>query len=160
MKKVFILLIFFMFACSLDYQMPKNKNSEKISKNQLSGDQSILEQKPINPKCEDIPAVKIFQVFDDYALAYACDARYYYLYGDIGCQVGMVVYVPRYEGDILYNEKIIKPIEGMCISFDGIYTYETIDKFIRTIPKIKMINSQISKHKYQNWLDKQQTKFN
>lgn len=106
-----------------------------------------------NEKCEDIPAVQVFQVLDDYALANVCKKREYS--DDYSC-LGMTVYVLKNKDELLYDDKIIEPKEGQCISFSGTYKYEAKSKVIKTVPKMKMIDAEISNPEYDRWLKEQE----
>lgn len=91
-----------------------------------------------NENCEEIAAVKIFQVLDTFALALSCQENYSYSNG-LSCY-GLTVYVPKEEGKIYYDNQIIKPKAGKCISFDSTYQYESKDGNIHTVPILKFIN--------------------
>lgn len=92
-----------------------------------------------NEKCEEIAAVKIFQVLDTFALASSCREDYSYSNG-LSCY-GLTVYIPKEEKKIYYDNQIIKPKTGKCISFDSTYQYEAKDGNIRTVPILKFIDN-------------------
>lgn len=98
-----------------------------------------------NEKCEDIPAVKVSQVLSNYVLA------------DV-VKTGtdrVIVAVPKSKGESYYNDKIIEPKEGQCISFSGTYKYRANDEQTRTVPKIKMVDAEVPNPEYEEWLKEQ-----
>ena len=94
-----------------------------------------------NEKCENIPAVEIFQVTDKFALASACEyLPYSENYSQNFSCTGMTVYVAKTADDLFYDELILEPPRGKCISFSGTYQYETNFGTVKTIPVLKMID--------------------
>jgi len=108
-----------------------------------------------NEKCENIPAVRIFQVLDNFALAFTCEKSEYR--DNYSC-LGMTVYVPKDKNDLLYDDKIIKPKDGQCISFNGTYKYDTKGDRGKTVPKLKMVDAEIPNPEYIKWEKTQQEK--
>ena len=99
---------------------------------------SVRTPKPIrNPKCADIQKYRIFQVIDDGALAFACDSQY----GNELCS-GMVAYIPKMIDSNYYDELIVEPVGGQCISYEGVYKYSTKDGYNKTVPILKFITEQ------------------
>lgn len=108
-----------------------------------------------NEKCEDVPAVKIFQVLDDYALADTCEKSSYT--EKYSCY-GMTVYVQKGKNELFYDNKIIEPKGDQCISYSGTYKYESQNGAQHTVPKIKIINAEIPNPAYQKWENEQKKK--
>ena len=106
-----------------------------------------------NEKCEDVPAVKIFQVLDNFALAFVCES-----YSDSDSCFGMTVYVPKKKDSMFYDGKIIRPEDGECISFNGTYKYQSKDGMQHTVPKIKMADAEFPNPEYEQWEKEQQEK--
>ncbi|MBQ8346930.1 MAG: hypothetical protein IJY17_04945 [Alphaproteobacteria bacterium] len=129
MKKPLFFIYLILCSCSqfntLSQPFTKNENCEEIAATK-------------NENCEEIAAVKIFQVLDTFALALSCQENYSYSNG-LSCY-GLTVYVPKEEGKIYYDNQIIKPKAGKCISFDSTYQYESKDGNIHTVPILKFIN--------------------
>ena len=119
----------------------KNSKAKKVSKGpKESYVKKVKKELVLNEKCEDIPAVKIFQVLDKFALANACETNEYDK--DLTC-FGLTVYVPKKEGKIYYDDQIIKPSKKQCISFEETYQYEAGRgefKRMKTVPVLKIIN--------------------
>ena len=144
MKKIFLLL------CILPLLAGCVKNS---------GTSSIFSTEPAqtirNEKCEDIPAVKIFQVLDDFSLANTCDSAKYT--EGLHC-FGYTVYVPKEKGELYFDDKVIKPKDGQCISYSGTYQYEAKNGSEKTVPKVKIVNSEVPNPEYKKWLKEQETR--
>ncbi len=102
-----------------------------------------------NQKCENVPAVKVFQVLDTFALATAC--KYSEYTNNLMCW-GHTVYINKEKDKIYYDDQIIKPEDGKCIVYYGTYKYESKDKIIRTIPKIKFVKAEIENPEYKKYL--------
>lgn len=113
---------------------------------------NIPEKTIKNEKCENIPAVKIFQVMDDFALAWTCDSEEDT--DGLHC-LGYTVYVPKEKGQLYFDDKVVTPGKGKCISFNSVYSYEDIFEGRRTIPVIKMINAEVPNPAYKKWQDEQ-----
>lgn len=100
-----------------------------------------------NEKCEDIVAVKVFQVLDNFSLAHVCETSPYIK--DLLC-FGHTVYVPKEKDKIYFDDQIIKPQPGKCFSFIGVYKYKSQNGFNHTIPKIELIEDEILNPEYAN----------
>ncbi len=143
MKKFFFLFVLFLSSCSIfqNYQGTENndKNSSQPAKNADAA--ANVSNKPFSPnkKCEDFPAVKVFQVLDEFSLGFACktfDAK------DLFC-VGFTVYIPKEKGKIYYDDQIIEPPTGKCFVFNDTYRYETRNGMLKTIPVVSFENKTI-----------------
>lgn len=166
MKKISLLLALFLSSCSLfqNYQGTEsndidNENTQtdlSPTENADTDDDQISSKSAkdtaihvsnrtvsLNEKCEDFPAVKIFQVLDDFSLGFACktfDAK------DLFC-LGFTVYIPKENGKIYYDDQIIKPSAGKCFVFNDTYRYETRNGTLKTIPVISFENKTIETEK-------------
>ena len=58
-----------------------------------------------NPKCEDIPALEVFQVLDKFVLANTCENKSYGMF----CSFP-VVYVEKEKGKIYYDDQKIQQL--------------------------------------------------
>ncbi len=109
-----------------------------------------------NEKCEnDVSAIKIFQVVDDFALATTCEYGEYT--NDLHC-FGYTVYIPKEKGQLYFDGKVIKPKDGQCISYSGTYQYEAKNGSEKTVPKVKMIDAEVPNPEYKKWLKEQEKK--
>jgi len=88
---------------------------------------ATLEQ---NPKCENITEVQVLQTLDDGALALNCDQSI----GD-SC-FGMVVFIPKQQGELLYDKKKISAPQGKCFVFNDVYSYINKEGDGKTVPTI------------------------
>lgn len=131
MKKLVLILPIIMCGCANHSKMFDPAPSKTI----------------INSKCEDIQSYRVIQVLDKGALALACDSEY-------GC-AGMVVFVPNGKDEMLYDDKIIKPEFEKCIAYSGVYKYENRQEMLKTVPKLKFIDSEVSNPEYDRWLKEQ-----
>lgn len=136
---IFLFCIIFLSACA------KNNIISRL-------DSNIPPQTIQNTQCEDIPAVEIFQVLDTFSLARACEISD--ITGNFHC-FGHIVYVPKEKNKIYFDEQIIEPVEGKCISYSGVYKYQSANKVQRTVPKLKFINSDIENPAYVQYLKEQ-----
>lgn len=112
-----------------------------------------------NPECKDIDVIDVMQVLDNFILGEVCE-EYSSHYGDDKyCKLENehYVYLAKKKGEIYYDNQKIKVPEGKCITYVGSYTYRTKGGFDRTVPKIKMIDSEIPNPEYQKW-EKEQSK--
>lgn len=135
MKKFLILSVLATCSCSII-----NGNEFDAATVYTPPAKKVKKELVLNEQCEDIPAVKIFQVLDKFALADACETNEYDK--DLTC-FGLTVYVPKKEGKIYYDDQIIKPSKKQCISFEGTYQYEAGRgefKRMKTVPVLKIIN--------------------
>lgn len=98
-----------------------------------------------NTRCENIVAIKIFQVLDNYSLAHVCEEVSYS--DDLSCY-GHTVYISKNKNELHFDDKIIKPQEGKCFSYNGVYKYEAMNGMSHTVPKIKFIDSKIKNPAY------------
>lgn len=98
-----------------------------------------------NPKCQPFDTIKVFQVLDDFALALQCDGEY--------C-TGPVVYIPKENNRLYYDEQKINPPQNKCFSFSGTYQYENKENLMKTVPKITLINAMTTNPKYTEWKKK------
>ena len=121
----------------------------------VSASGNIPEKTIKNEKCENIPAVRIFQVMDDFALAWTCNSAKYT--DDLYC-FGYEVYIPKEKGQLYFDDKVVTPGKGKCISFNSVYSYEDILEGRRTIPMIKMIDAEVPNPEYKKWLKEQEKK--
>lgn len=121
MKKILLFLPFIACACTQQEVVQRiSAPSETIR----------------NEKCADIQKYKVFQVMNDGALAFACEATY----GVETC-LGLVAYIPKKKGKIYYDDMIVEPSDGQCISYEGTYQYPIKGGLYKTVPKLKFIGS-------------------
>jgi hypothetical protein len=119
MKKILLFLPFIACACT---------QQEVIQRVRAPSETSI------NEKCAEIQKYKIFQVMNDGALAFACETQY----GVETC-LGLVAYIPKKKGQIYYDDMIIEPPSGQCITYAGVYRYAIKNGLYKTVPKLKLI---------------------
>lgn len=103
---------------------------------------SLFSRTVKNEKCEDIEAVKVFQVTKDFSLGNVCEESSY----GISC-FGHVVYIPKEKGKLYYDDQIIKPESGKCFSYSSTYQYEDCIGYLcrqRTVPVIEFVDEEIS----------------
>ena len=81
-----------------------------------------------NTDCTEFNTIKIFQTFDDFALANVCDR------GDTRYCSGMTVVIPKKWGLKFWDDKVITPPNGKCFTYDGIYKYKTKLNDLKTVP--------------------------
>lgn len=112
-----------------------------------------------NSQCENIAAIKIFQVLDDFALARTCLK---YNCRDVYFENNYIVSLPKEKNQIYYDDQIIKTEKGKCASYFGTYEYESEDEKdrirIRTVPKIKYIDKKIENPEYQKYQEEKELK--
>ena len=120
MKKILLFFPFVLCAC-IQQQGTQSLSASSDSMN--------------DEHCADIQEYKIFQVIEDGSLASACEADY----DDEICN-GLVVYIPKKEGQIYYDEMIIESDYNQCITYEGTYRYLTKNDSIKTVPKIKFVD--------------------
>ncbi len=128
MKKLFLILPVLLFGC--------------VEMSKISAPSETIE----NDKCVESQTYKVFQVFDSGALASECK----YEYGVEACY-GLTVFVPTQKGEELYDDKIIKPSDGKCIIYNGVYKYTSKGAGDKTVPKLKIIDSKIPNPAYIEW---------
>lgn len=128
MKKMVSLLSLIICACT-------PRASSQTGSLSLEAEKIGQLSEPIhNEKCADIQKYKIFQVMSDGALAFACETKF----GEEAC-FGLVAYAPKKKGLSYYDEMIVEPVKGQCISYDGVFQYPTKNGFHKTVPKLKFI---------------------
>jgi len=135
MKKLIIILLVIIFGCntiktSSDVQSENNEPPKTIRNN----------------KCESINSFQVFQVLDYYVLANVCDD-----YSSNYCY-GHVVYIQREKGKIYYDDQRINVQLGECPIYVGTFQYVTRDGLVKTVPKVKFINSEIPNPEYNKWM--------
>ncbi|MBQ4472168.1 MAG: hypothetical protein II942_02870 [Alphaproteobacteria bacterium] len=115
-----------------------------------------------NEKCEDIPAIRVFQVLDKSILARACEYGKYT--GDLFCD-GYVIYMKKEKGKIYYDDLKIEPKNNECFMYVDSYTYETqqynkdtksFEK--KTVPVAKIVDAEVPNPEYDKWLKEQEKK--
>jgi len=99
-----------------------------------------------NNKCENIVSFQVFQVLNNYVLANVCDD-----YSGNYCY-GHVVYIQRERGKIYYDDQRINVQHGECPIYIGTFQYVTRDGMVKTVPKVKIIDSEIPNPEYNNWI--------
>jgi len=114
MKKLFLILSIILVGC-------------------VDGHMSSLSHvsKERNKKCADIKEVKVFQVFEDGALASVCENSY-----STYCS-GMTVVVLRERGEDLWDDKRVKASKDKCFVYDGTYKYESKGAGNKTVPILR-----------------------
>ena len=115
MKKIFIILLLFICGCE------------------------TIQITARNPKCEDIKSFKVFQVLDNYVLAFACS-------NDSDLCLGHVVCFPKKKDKIYYDDQMIKVNDDECAIYTGTYQYQTKEGY-KTVPIVKIIDSRITDSK-------------
>ena len=105
-----------------------------------------------NPKCENIPAVEVFQVLDKFVLANACEAKY----GDICFFRKHVVYLAKEKDKIYYDDQKIVPSSDQCFEYVGTYKYTTKAESEKVVPKAKLVSSRIANPEYDSWKKEQE----
>lgn len=93
-----------------------------------------------NPDCENVKALKVFQVLDSFVLANVCESKY-----SRYC-LGHVVYIPKAADEIYYDDQKIIINKNECVIYTGTFRYETREGF-KTVPVAKIANSQVTNEK-------------
>lgn len=93
-----------------------------------------------NPDCEEVSQFRVFQVLDDFALAYACENTSYDR-PDTFCH-GHTVYLPREPSKIYYDDQIIKSPPDKCVVYVGTYRIERRYDY-KTVPVVKFVDARI-----------------
>lgn len=127
MKKIFLLLPLIVCGCAEQTLIQTDGSSVAAQRISHSSDLNRSE------KCADIQKYKIFQVLNDGALAFACEIKY----GQEIC-LGLVAYIPKNKGSDYYDDMIIEPTGGQCITYDGVFKYSTKGGY-KTVPKLKFV---------------------
>lgn len=96
-----------------------------------------------NTKCEDIKSFKVFQVLDKFVLASVCEDS------DTSYCLGHTVYIEKEKEKIYFDDQIIKVKSDECAIFIGTYKYKTQNGIFRTVPKVKIIDSQVPNPEYE-----------
>ncbi len=104
-----------------------------------------------NPKCEDIPALEVFQVLDKFVLANTCENKSYGMF----CSFP-VVYVEKEKGKIYYDDQKIIPSADQCFEYVGTYKYTTKAESEKVVPKAKLVSSKIANPEYELWKKEQE----
>ena len=104
-----------------------------------------------NPKCEDIPALEVFQVLDKFVLANTCENKSYGMF----CSFP-VVYVEKEKGKIYYDDQKIIPSADQCFEYVGTYKYTTKAESEKVVPKAKLVSSRIANPEYDSWKKEQE----
>lgn len=107
-----------------------------------------------NPKCENIPALEVFQVLDKFVLADACEEEF----GDICFKHTHVVYVEKEKDKIYYDDQKIIPSSGQCFEYVGTYKYTTRTEANKVVPKAKLVSATVPSPEYENWKKEQENK--
>lgn len=105
-----------------------------------------------NPKCENIPAVEVFQVLDKFVLANACEENF----GDICFSRKHVVYLAKEKDKIYYDDQKIIPSADQCFEYVGTYKYTTRAESEKVVPKAKLVSSKIANPEYESWKKEQE----
>lgn len=117
MKKTILLLILLLCGCT---ELAPTANFTMGKK---------LER---NPDCMSMYRFKVFQVLgDNYALAKECkpdDDNYYF---------GAVVLLTPQKGVDYYDDMFVGLPKDKCAVQDGVYSYETTNNSLKTVPRIK-----------------------
>ena len=131
MKKIFIVLLIFSFACETTSTTSTIENQVKKSSKTIR-----------NPSCEDITSFQVFQVLDNFVLATVCQ------YMEYQHCLGHTVYFQKEKGKgkIYFDDQIIKVKDNECVIFTGTYRYKTQSGY-KTVPIVKIIDSQIPNEK-------------
>jgi len=107
-----------------------------------------------NPKCENIPALEVFQVLDNFVLTNTCEEKSYGTF----CSFP-VVYVEKEKGKIYFDDQKIIPSTDQCFEYVGTYKYTTRAEANKVVPKAKLVPSRIPNPEYEVW-KKEQEKMN
>ena len=113
MKKTLILFALFLSACVVDSEPQSTTQTKKPMANTL---------------CADFKKVKVFQTFDNGALASVCKN------GNTDNCYGMTVVIPKKWDLKLWDEKIVTPPEGKCFVYKDTIEYETKGNDTKTVP--------------------------
>jgi hypothetical protein len=105
-----------------------------------------------NPKCENVAALRVFQVLDKFVLAETCDAT------DERYCFGHTVYFAKEKDKIYYDEQKIVPAEDQCFEYVGTYKYTTRAESNKVVPKAKLVSSRIANPEYEIWKKEQANK--
>lgn len=106
-----------------------------------------------NPKCENIPALEVFQVLDKFVLANTCEDRSYGMF----CSFP-VVYVEKEKGKIYYDDQKIIPSSDQCFEYVGTYKYTTRAEANKVVPKAKLVSATVPNPEYEIWKKEQENK--
>lgn len=104
-----------------------------------------------NPKCENVAALKVFQVLDKFVLAEVCDET------DSNFCFGHIVYLAKEKDKIYYDDQKIIPASDQCFEYVGTYRYTTTANTNKVVPKAKLVSSRIANPEYEIWKKDQQT---
>lgn len=95
-----------------------------------------------NTKCEDVKSFKVFQVLDNFVLANVCRD------GDDEYCFGHVVYIQKEKNKIYFDDQKINLRRDECAIYIGTYKYEAKNGLLKTVPKVKIISSQVPNPEY------------
>jgi hypothetical protein len=132
-KILIIVLLIFIFGCGI-IQTHNQKTASEIT--QTSNNKTMR-----NPKCEEVKSFRVFQVLDSFVLANVCKDD------DDGLCLGHTVYFYKEKGKIYFDDQRIKVKDNECAIYTGTYQYQTNDGRRRTVPIVKIIDSQIQNSK-------------
>ena len=141
MKRLLFVALFFVSGCSLT-------------------DEMIAPSKTIrNPACRDIDVVDVSQVFDNFILGDVCEEYSHYSWGERYCKYENRhgVYLQKENEKIYYDNQKIKVEPGKCVAYTGTYTHK-LWSGSETVPKVKIIDSEIPNPEYQTWEKRQAEK--
>ena len=104
-----------------------------------------------NPKCENIPALEVFQVLDNFVLTNTCEEKSYGTF----CSFP-VVYVEKEKDKIYFDDQKIIPSTDQCFEYVGTYKYTTRAEANKVVPKAKLVPSRIPNPEYEVWKREQE----
>ncbi len=86
-------------------------------------------------KCENIVGIRLYQIFNTFAMGQTCISDH----KNFSCTSGQTVYVPKNEGKSYKYDDIILPQSGECFAYDGTFHYYSKGNIARTAPSVKLI---------------------
>lgn len=105
-----------------------------------------------NPKCENVAALRVFQVLDKFVLAETCDET------DSRFCFGHTVYMAKEKDKIYYDDQKIIPSSEQCFSYVGTYQYTTRAEANKVVPKAKLVSATVPNPEYEIWKKEQENK--
>ena len=115
---------------------------------------TIPPEKIRNPKCSYFgdERFEILQTlsYRGGALAHLCEYKY-----GMSCWPGMLVFLVKPDDVMFYDDKIIYVNSDKCLMIDGVYEYTTKENVLKTVPKLKLVESYIANPDYLEWQEKQ-----
>ena len=159
MKKLFIVLCFVLCGCGRKnpapyyWSAPVRNEPPRQEQPKQEQTKNIPEKEAPprlikNEKCEDLPAVQIFKVTNDFSLAHTCKTVGD---GELSCR-GHIVHIAREEGRLHYEGQQLKPNKGKCFSYNGTYRYTDTNGDKSFIPKAKIVDSMIKEPDLNSYL--------